>query len=167
MAARVSFCKKESYIRIKTRLIYIYFRSLYHQHTLNSRVISLGGTPRRATALAGAHSIRGYPRHGGGREYFTAYAEHLHRLGVLIPVAEVVLFGCALIHISLTALLPQGRPEAAQRTLSMLRKMDELGFGKCSNETECETVCPKEITISNIARFTREFFKASIGSPEL
>jgi len=48
----------------------------------------------------------------------------------------------------------------------MLRKMDELGFGNCTNHTECEAVCPKEISISNIARFNREFIKASFGSRE-
>jgi succinate dehydrogenase / fumarate reductase iron-sulfur subunit len=66
--------------------------------------------------------------------------------------------------ISQFALLPQGRPEAAQRTLAMVKKMDELCFGNCSNERECEAECPKEISISNIARMNREFYKAGIGS---
>jgi succinate dehydrogenase / fumarate reductase iron-sulfur subunit len=48
----------------------------------------------------------------------------------------------------------------------MLKKTDELGFGNCSNETECEAVCPKEISIANIARFNREFLKASVLSSE-
>jgi len=64
------------------------------------------------------------------------------------------------------ALLPQGKPEAARRALSMLQKMDSLGFGNCSNEAECEAVCPKNIRISNIARFNREFVKAALGSSE-
>jgi len=46
----------------------------------------------------------------------------------------------------------------------MLRKMDELGFGACSNERECEAECPKEISISNIARLNREFIKAGFFS---
>lgn len=80
------------------------------------------------------------------------------------PNASAMLFVGA--RISQLALLPQGKPEAATRALSMQRKMDELGFGNCSNETECEAVCPKEISISNIARFNREFFKANFLSPE-
>ncbi|MBN1104067.1 MAG: succinate dehydrogenase/fumarate reductase iron-sulfur subunit [Deltaproteobacteria bacterium] len=80
------------------------------------------------------------------------------------PNASAMLFVSA--KVSHLALLPQGRPEAAKRALSMLRKMDELGFGNCSNETECEAVCPKEISISHIARFNREFLKASFGSSE-
>jgi len=43
--------------------------------------------------------------------------------------------------------------------------MDHEGFGMCSNEGECEAVCPKEISISNIARMNREYFKASLGRP--
>jgi len=80
------------------------------------------------------------------------------------PNASAMLFvGAKVSHL---ALLPQGRPEASKRALSMLRKMDELGFGNCGNETECEAVCPKEISITNIARFNREFLKASFGSSE-
>ena len=80
------------------------------------------------------------------------------------PNASAMLFVGA--KISQLALLPQGKPEAAKRALSMLREMDELGFGNCSNEAECEAVCPKEILITNIARFNREFIKASFGSSE-
>jgi succinate dehydrogenase / fumarate reductase iron-sulfur subunit len=78
------------------------------------------------------------------------------------PNASAMLFTGA--KISQFALLPQGRPEAAQRALAMVRKMDKLCFGNCSNERECEAECPKEISISNIARMNREFFKAGIGS---
>ncbi len=80
------------------------------------------------------------------------------------PNASAMLFvGAKISHL---ALLPQGKPEAAKRALSMLRKMDELGFGNCSNETECEQVCPKAISITNIARFNREFLKAGLLSHE-
>lgn len=78
------------------------------------------------------------------------------------PNASAMLFVGA--KVSQLALLPQGRPEAAQRALSMLRTMDELGFGACTNERECEAECPKEISISNIARLNREFFKAGFFS---
>jgi succinate dehydrogenase / fumarate reductase iron-sulfur subunit len=80
------------------------------------------------------------------------------------PNASAMLFVGA--KISQLALLPQGKPEAAKRLLSMLGEMDKLGFGNCSNETECEAVCPKEISIANIARFNRECFKAGFGSSE-
>lgn len=58
------------------------------------------------------------------------------------------------------ALLPQGRVEAKERVRSMVKKMDEMGFGNCSNTGACEAVCPKEITLKTIACLNREFFKA-------
>lgn len=78
------------------------------------------------------------------------------------PNASAMLFVSA--KVSQFALLPQGRPEAARRALAMVRTMDRLGFGNCTNETECEAECPKQISISNIARLNREFFKASFGA---
>lgn len=80
------------------------------------------------------------------------------------PNASAMLFTGA--KISHLALLPQGRPEAAKRAIDMLRTMDALGFGNCANERECEAECPKEISIVNIARLNREFFKASFVSEE-
>jgi len=57
--------------------------------------------------------------------------------------------------------LPQGDPERTRRALSMVEQMDGEGFGNCSNHGECEAVCPKEISIQNIARMRREFMKAA------
>ena len=80
------------------------------------------------------------------------------------PNAAAMLFtGAKVSHLSL---LPQGRPEAAKRASEMLRTMDELGFGNCTNERECEVECPKEISIVNIARMNREFIKARFASEE-
>jgi len=62
--------------------------------------------------------------------------------------------------ISQFALLPQGRVEAKERVMSMVHKMDELGFGNCSNSGACEAECPKEIKLTNIARLNREYYKA-------
>ena len=62
--------------------------------------------------------------------------------------------------ISHLALLPQGQIEQYDRVVAMVSQADAEGFGSCSNEGECEAVCPKEIPISNIARMTREYVKA-------
>jgi succinate dehydrogenase / fumarate reductase iron-sulfur subunit len=78
------------------------------------------------------------------------------------PNASAMLFTSA--KISQLALLPQGKPEAARRVIAMTRVMDKLGFGNCTNEKECEAECPKEISITNIARMNREFLKASFIS---
>ncbi len=66
--------------------------------------------------------------------------------------------------VSQLALLPQGKPEAATRAAKMVRTMDACGFGNCTNETECEAECPKEISITHIARLNREFIKTGFLS---
>ena len=65
--------------------------------------------------------------------------------------------------VSQLALLPQGKVEAARRAKAMLAKMDELGFGNCTNTRACEAECPKCISISNIARLNREFIAAKLA----
>ena len=62
--------------------------------------------------------------------------------------------------VSQFALLPQGRVEAARRVKAMVAKMDELGFGNCTNTGACAAECPKNIKLSNIARMNREFICA-------
>ena len=62
--------------------------------------------------------------------------------------------------ISQFALLPQGRVEARERVRAMVAKMDEVGFGNCSNTGACEAECPKSIKIVDIARMFREYYKA-------
>jgi len=62
--------------------------------------------------------------------------------------------------VSQLALLPQGRVEGARRAKAMVAKMDELGFGNCTNTGACEVECPKSISLSNIARLNREFLSA-------
>jgi succinate dehydrogenase / fumarate reductase iron-sulfur subunit len=74
--------------------------------------------------------------------------------------ASAVLFTSA--KISHLALLPQGQVERYDRVVAMVDQHDTEGFGSCSNEGECEAVCPKEIPISNIARMNREYFKAML-----
>jgi len=62
--------------------------------------------------------------------------------------------------ISHLSLLPQGKIERHRRVIAMINQADAERFGSCSNEGECEAVCPKEIPISNIARMTREYVRA-------
>jgi succinate dehydrogenase / fumarate reductase iron-sulfur subunit len=64
--------------------------------------------------------------------------------------------------VSQLALLPQGRVEGARRAKAMVAKMDELGFGSCTNTGACEVECPKNISLSNIARLNREFLYAKL-----
>ena len=62
--------------------------------------------------------------------------------------------------VSSLAKLPQGQVEGARRAKAMVAKMDELGFGNCTNTGACQAECPKGITINHIARLNREYLKA-------
>jgi len=64
--------------------------------------------------------------------------------------------------VSQFALLPQGKIEATDRVLNMVKQMDEEGFGNCTNTGACEVECPKGISLENIARMNREYLKASL-----
>ena len=74
--------------------------------------------------------------------------------------ASAMLFTSA--KVSQFALLPQGRVEATQRVLDMVKQMDEEGFGNCTNTGACEVECPKGISLENIARMNREYLFASL-----
>lgn len=74
------------------------------------------------------------------------------------PNGAAMLFTSA--KVSQLCLLPQGGAERKQRALAMVETMDKEGFGNCTNHKECEAVCPKAISIRNIARLNREFAKA-------
>ncbi len=67
--------------------------------------------------------------------------------------------------VSQMALLPQGKVEAQRRAQAMVAKMDELGFGNCSNTYACQAECPKHISVANIARLNREFLSAKVKQP--
>ena len=81
------------------------------------------------------------------------------------PNASAMLFVSA--KVSQFALLPQGKPEASHRVLAMLKEMDNCGFGNCTNHRMCESACPKEVSITHIARFNREFLKAALFNKSL
>lgn len=74
--------------------------------------------------------------------------------------ASAMLFVSA--KVSQLALLPQGKIEAKERVQKMVKRMDELGFGNCSNTYACEAECPKLVNKSNIARMNREFMAAKV-----
>ncbi len=73
--------------------------------------------------------------------------------------ASAMLFVSA--KVSQLGLLPQGQPERDTRVLNMVAKMDELGFGNCTNQYECSAACPKLISHDFIARMNRDYLKAS------
>ncbi|GLB52528.1 succinate dehydrogenase [Neptunitalea chrysea] len=75
--------------------------------------------------------------------------------------ASAMLFTSA--KVSQFALLPQGRVEATERVMNMVKQMDLEGFGNCTNTGACEIECPKGISLENIARMNREYLAASLA----
>jgi succinate dehydrogenase / fumarate reductase iron-sulfur subunit len=73
--------------------------------------------------------------------------------------ASAMLFVAA--KVSHLGLLPQGQTERASRAEKMVARMDKEGFGNCTNQYECEAVCPKEISVAFIARLNRDYFKSN------
>jgi succinate dehydrogenase / fumarate reductase iron-sulfur subunit len=78
--------------------------------------------------------------------------------------ASAALFTAA--KISHLGQLPQGEVERSTRVVAIVHRHDAEGFGSCSNEGECEAVCPKEIPITNIARMNRDYFRAMLITRE-
>ncbi len=76
--------------------------------------------------------------------------------------ASAMLFTSA--KISQLSLLPQGQPERHSRVEKMVAQMDAEGFGACTNTGACAAVCPKEISLENIARMNQEYYAASLTS---
>jgi succinate dehydrogenase / fumarate reductase iron-sulfur subunit len=79
--------------------------------------------------------------------------------------ASAMLFVSA--KISQLALLPQGQVERQSRAENMVAQMDAEGFGSCTNTGACEAECPKEISLTNIARMNREYFSAKLSSKNI
>lgn len=78
------------------------------------------------------------------------------------PNASAMLFTAA--KVSHLALMPQGEVENERRVQAMVMQMDREGFGNCSNTYACSAECPKEISVSHIARLNRIYLKSSISS---
>ena len=79
------------------------------------------------------------------------------------PNASAMLFMSA--KIAHLGNLPQGQPERYRRVLDMVATHDELGFGSCTNIGECSAVCPKEISMDNIAFMNRDLVRATLRRP--
>ena len=81
---------------------------------------------------------------------------------IYIPTARKIPFGEVKLEYRAEPRV-QGEVERYKRVAAMVTQADAEGFGSCSNEGECEAVCPKEIPISNIARMSREFTRAVLA----
>ena len=124
------------------------------------RVITAGGYVSVRTGQApDAHAVP-VPKQNADLAFDAASCIGCGACVAACPNASAMLFVSA--KVSHLNLLPQGQPERDTRVLNMVTQMDREGFGNCSNEYECEAACPKEISVSNIARMNRQFLRASV-----
>ena len=124
------------------------------------RIIQAGGYISVSTGQApDAHAIQ-VPKEAADKAFDAASCIGCGACVAACPNASAMLFVSA--KVSHLNLLPQGQAEKDSRVYGMVNQMDAEQFGNCSNEYECEAACPKEISVSNIARMNRQYLKAAV-----
>ena len=139
-------------------------RDLVVDRTAFDKIIQAGGYISATTGGVPDANAIPIPKHKADEAMDSASCIGCGACVAACKNASAMLFVSA--KVSQMALLPQGRPEAAKRVQAMVAKMDELGFGNCTNTYACEAECPKSIKRSNIARMNREFLCAKTCSEE-
>ena len=137
-------------------------RDLVVDRSAFDRIISSGGFV--STNTGGAPDGNAIPV-PGNRQELAMDAAACIGCGACVAAcknASAMLFVSA--KVSQLAILPQGHAERTNRVINMVAKMDEEGFGHCTNTSECEAACPAEISVSNIARLNREYLRATLVS---
>ncbi|MBV9864380.1 MAG: succinate dehydrogenase/fumarate reductase iron-sulfur subunit [Abitibacteriaceae bacterium] len=124
------------------------------------RIIAAGGYISVNTGSAPDANAIPVPRDNAERAMDSAACISCGACAAQCKNASAALFTSA--KMNQLSLLPQGQAERSDRARRMVLQMDHEGFGNCSNEGECEAVCPKEISMSNIAVMNREYEKAAL-----
>ncbi len=124
------------------------------------RIIAAGGYVSVGTGSAPEANEIPVPRHDAEAAFEAAACIGCGACVAACKNASAALFvGAKLEHL---ARLPQGKTERARRVVRMVEQMEAEGFGACSNEAECEAVCPKEIPTRVIQRMNREYLAAML-----
>jgi succinate dehydrogenase / fumarate reductase iron-sulfur subunit len=134
-------------------------KDLIVDRTSYDQILMAGGYVSIATGNAPEANSVPVPKENAERAMDAAACIGCGACVAACPNASAMLFVGA--KVSQLALLPQGQPERKRRALNMVRTMDALGFGNCTNHSECEAACPKEISVSNISRLNRELMGAA------
>ncbi len=124
------------------------------------RVIQAGGYISVRTGSAPEANVILVPKDDAERAFDAATCIGCGACVAACPNASAMLFTAA--KVSHLGLLPQGQPERAARVVRMVAQMDAEGFGGCTNHTECEAACPKEISVDYIARLNRDLIGAAV-----
>jgi succinate dehydrogenase / fumarate reductase, iron-sulfur subunit len=137
-------------------------KDLVVDRTAFDRIVSAGGyTSVNAGNAPDANAVL-VPKENADKAMDAAACVGCGACVAACPNASAALFTAA--KISHFALLPQGKPERDRRAVRMVAKMDEEGFGHCTNVYECEAACPVGVSVVNIARMYRELVRATLKS---
>ena len=140
-------------------------RDLIVDRSAFDRIIQSGGFISANTGSAPEANSVPAPRDKAMRAFNVATCIGCGACVAACPNGSASLFmGAKITHLGE---LPQGQPERRQRGVTMLETMQEEGFGNCTNEYECEAVCPKEISTSNIAFLNREYIRNLVSLSSL
>jgi succinate dehydrogenase / fumarate reductase iron-sulfur subunit len=139
-------------------------RDLVVERSAFDRIITAGGFVSVNTGNAPDGNAVLVPKQDADKAFDAATCIGCGACVAACKNASAMLFVSA--KVSQMALLPQGRPERSQRAQAMVAKMDEEGFGGCSNTYECEAACPAGISVENIARLNREYVRATLTAAE-
>ena len=139
-------------------------RDLVVDRSAFDRIITAGGFVSVNTGNAPDGNAVLVPKHDADKAFDAATCIGCGACVAACKNASAMLFVSA--KVSQFALLPQGRPERSQRAQAMVAKMDEEGFGGCTNTSECEAACPAGISVSFIAQLNREYLRATLTAAE-
>ncbi|HRZ77465.1 MAG TPA: succinate dehydrogenase/fumarate reductase iron-sulfur subunit [Bacteroidales bacterium] len=135
-------------------------RDLVVDRSSFDKIIQAGGFISASTGNAPDANAIPIPKRNADKAFDAAACIGCGACVAACKNASAMLFVSA--KVSHFALLPQGKVEARERVQKMVAKMDELGFGNCTNTYACEAECPKGISVENIARMNREFLSAKL-----
>ena len=125
------------------------------------RIIQAGGYVSVRSGSAPEANAVPVPKPAADRAFDAAACIGCGACVAACPNASAMLFTAA--KIAHLALLPQGQPERLPRVLAMVQRMDQEGFGSCTNHGACEAACPKQISIDVIALLNRDLLKAGLS----
>ncbi len=135
-------------------------KDLVVDRTSFDRIMHAGGYVSVNTGNAPDANATPIPKHDADEAFDAAACIGCGACVAACKNASAMLFVSA--KVSQLSLLPQGKPEREARAIGMLAAMDEEGFGHCTNTNACEAECPKNISVTNIARLNREYLMGAL-----
>jgi len=139
-------------------------RDLVVDRSAFDRIIAAGGYITAPTGSAPEANLMPVPKDVADTAFEAAACIGCGACVAACPNGAAQLFTAAKVaHLNL---LPQGQAERLIRVENMVDVMEGF-FGSCTNHGECESACPKSISIDFIALLNRDYIKAKFANRRL